>query len=365
MPSPIPVVVLAGTDAVDLDVAASGILCDVEGFVALRLELDRGAGPGEPADVDTLSWAAADLAGLVARGGGSVRRDCTACCVRESVTDLLEQLHAAGRWRGCVVALPPGVEPLSLALRLSRGCSADGPLPDRFALRHVVAVVSDDPTARLLEGGPEEEGGPRTRSEILAAQVESSDTVVLARDATPTDESLLRHLARHDAGLVRGLSHLDGRELFRRGHDITRTLAHADPRTCRASGALDVADVVTVEVATWKPFHPDRLLARLEHLAMSRARCRGAFWLPGRPDVTLVLDATGGSISIGSGGDWRGRARCSRLVVTCHAAWAQELRSVLEAAVMTDAELVHGLDAWADRSDGFEAWVGRRAGDRG
>ena len=84
------------------------------------------------------------------------------------------------------------------------------------------------------------------------------------------------------------------------------------------------------------PFHPGRLMARIEDLGCGRIRSRGHFWLPTRPDEICVWDGAGGQLSVGPYGFCGSRPPSTHLTfVGIEAADRDRIASAFAAALLT------------------------------
>ncbi|AKU15609.1 GTP-binding protein [Luteipulveratus mongoliensis] len=358
MDSRVPVVVLTGLDRLDLDSAALAIQCDLPGSVLLRVEIDEEAG--------AVRRVASDLTGVIEDEATPLEHPCLSCAMREVILPAMIALAEAGRWSAIVVELPVAAEPLPLVVGIT-GLLRDEGAAVPLRLANVIAVIGSDVDesvfgqADLTDVGLGlSEDDQRSYAEVFVAQVELADTIVVVGSRpTQLDLDLLHHLHREGAGVVLGTGRLEGRELVRAEHHADASRAFVDPRRRRRPAhAVDDATMVTVELASWKPFHPQRLLDRLRDLAEGEMRGRGAMWLPGRPDAAIAWEAIGGRLSLGGVGDWDGAQRASRWVVTCCPEIADRVTRAFRTALLTDQEMLTARTSWAGRPDGFEQWLG-------
>ncbi len=198
----------------------------------------------------------------------------------------------------------------------------------------------------------------RAVGEVLVRQVEGADVVVVDDEPDSTAEVLLDHLT--PARTMR-LHELDVAALLE-PRDREDVLHRGDPLSASASEAESREGVWTLQLESWRPFHPDRLRENLEALGGRPGRSRGVFWLPTRPDVVCQWEGAGGQLSLGNLSTWHdaGCEACTRLVVTGLDDEIDEVAAVFEATLLTDAELAAGLGAWAGRDDGYDPWLGSR-----
>ena len=352
----LPVTVVASVDAVLRESATAGALCDVPGVVALRYDL----GPGR---ADGLRRTVLDADGVVEDVLVPLEHACLGCALREDVLPTVAAIAASGRWEHALLALPVAAEPAA-AVHALEGGEVDGrDVADLVRVHGVLAVV--DPAALeaglfgddlLVERGLAlTEDDSRALGEALAHQLEEADAVVLTAAPDERADALLRHLHRAEPELLR--LHEDGAALLRPRRTGSVADGRGDVRAARPTGAADAAGIWTVELSSPLPFHPGRLLERLEELGGGRLRGRGAFWLPARPDAACAWDGAGGQLSIGDVGPWEPGERRTHLVVT---GTAEEdpgrVRAVFAELLATPDEAAELAASGAD--DGFEPWLG-------
>ncbi|MBC3189672.1 GTP-binding protein [Pseudonocardia sp. C8] len=320
---------------------------------------------------------------------------CVSCTIREDVLPTLAAL--AGTVRRVVLHLDPRLEPEAVCWALGSVLyEADGQEPvlitDLVDLRGVVTVLDpdtwlDDATgdATLPEHGlsalPDDE---RTVAQLAVGQVEFADVIVTTRSLGPPDtDRTAAVLDRLAPTAPRLLPARADHRLFcdgvpaasRRGvpggvHD---PLLRGTPPLEAASG------VRTLLFSARRPFHPDRLHEAIDALLDGVVRARGRIWLATRPDAVLWLESAGGGMRIGHAGEWLDGAdpaaweeagderralaalawhprwgdRAQDLVVLCHAADPDAIDAALREALLSDAEIAAGEDAWAALPDPF------------
>lgn len=115
----------------------------------------------------------------------------------------------------------------------------------------------------------------------------------------------------------------------------------------------------TLDLTSDRPFHPARLLDRIEDLGSGALRARGCFWLPSRPGEICIWDGAGGQLSIGEAGPWETCPAHTHLVVTgVEADDAERVRQAFEAVLLSEAEVPTALARWAGHPDGLEPRLG-------
>ncbi|NHC14791.1 CobW family GTP-binding protein [Motilibacter deserti] len=354
------VVVLSAIDPVLRGVAAGDLLCDLPGALVVQHDL-------LPAGLRRVVY-----------GSDGVREDvlvplehaCLSCALREDVLPTVRRTLAGGGAAPAVVlALPATAEPLPVVQALVRARVRVGPLVTVLDGASVVDdLLGDDLLSERGIGLTVDDA--RSVGEALAHQLELADVVLLPGPAPAQATAVLehlapegaRHVALHSGGLAGATLVEDARTRRARREELLR---RGDPRCLGSRSTDDRAGVWTLDLRSWRPFHPARLLEEIEALGAGPMRGRGCFWLPTRPDVVVAWDGAGGQLSIGGVGSWGSPAypghvaeRETRLLVTGVDHDPAVLRRAFDSALMTDAELATGLDRWAGRPDGFDAWLG-------
>ncbi|WP_116112616.1 GTP-binding protein [Austwickia chelonae] len=357
---PVPVHIVVGLDAPDQALAAMGLHVDLTGSAVVSVTVDAAEG--------AVRWVVSDLTGIAEQGHEDVAHPCLTCSIREALLPMLTRLASSGRWASLIVVLPVAADPLPMTLAVAEGEVRGQAVADILEVATVVAVVSakdlcsgvfDDPLLSELDLNMVDDD-QRAYGEVLVAQIELADDIVLVHGIPDeSDAALLDHLRRPGSRLHHGMETFGGSPAvadYR--HDIQASRAFVDPRHRRPSGAVPAGGIVTIELTSWKPFHPERLLERIEELGSGDLRGRGAFWLPGRPGLAIAWDAAGAALSIGAVGRWDDAERATRLVVTTDEETAQVVSSAFDAAIMTDTEMVSAQARWSGRDDGFGEWLG-------
>ncbi|MHC1560074.1 ribosome hibernation factor-recruiting GTPase MRF [Actinomycetospora sp. C-140] len=331
---------------------------------------------------------------------------CVSCTLREDLLPLLVWLARDPEVGEVVLLLDPGMEPEAVceALHALVPEGAAGPVTDLLALRGVVTVLE---AARWLDdaGGDDalaERGlgltadDERTVAQMVVGSAELADVLVVAgRCPTPWDrvrlEAVLDRLAPRavrlsaEDALAPELAADLGVEIVerlatlprgaRRGvpEDAHTPLLRGQPPLTRDAG------VSLLHVGHRRPFHPERLHAAIDVLLHGTVRARGRVWVASQPEHVLWLESAGGALQIGLAGTWlaadpqawddaederRAAASLSwderfgdreqQVVVLVHDADPTGIVEALDAALLTDAELALGEDAWRRFPDPFE-----------
>ena len=318
---------------------------------------------------------------------------CVSCTIREDVLPTLAAL--AGTVDRVVLHLDPRLEPEPVcwalgAMLFDPGTGTRCTAADLVDLRAVVAVLDpdewlDDATgdATLPERGlstlPDD---GRTVAQLAVGQAEFADVLVTTWPLDP-DGRTAAVLDRLSPGAPRLPASSADHRVF--GADLPAEARRGVPGgvhdpLLRGTPPLEAAHGVrTLLFSARRPFHPDRLHDALDRLLDGVVRGRGRVWLATRPDAVLWLESAGGGLRIGHAGDWLAGAgeqawtevgdqrramaalawhprwgdRAQDLVVLCHAADPDELDAALREALLSDAEIAAGADAWAALPDPF------------
>lgn len=365
MPAPYPVVILSSMNAVSRATVASALVCDLPNAVVIQHDLASATG----GDLRRVSY---DASGVVEDVSVHLDHTCLGCALREDIVPTLIRFAESGRWEHIVLALPSTAELAPVVTAISRAVVGGRPAAHRLGLAAVIATINAATLeAELLgdellaERGQElTDDDRRGVGETLAHQIESADLVVcedLTDDAVgDRARTLVRHLAPPTVRLCDPyrvpVRHVANGELE---PALTRRLD--DPWAVEPTREPDAHGVWTVDLRSWRPIHPERLVDDVELLGGGAHRSRGRFWVATRPSIACCWDGAGGQLSIGKAGGWHERPN-TRIVITGAGGGGAEQRPALRAAfdrlLMTDAELARGLDYWAARSDALEPWLG-------
>lgn len=310
-----------------------------------------------------------DVDGVVEDVVVPLEHACASCAVREDAIPTLRRLAAEGRWTQAVLALPVAAEALPVARTLAPQTQPDGALPE-YRLSSVVCVLDLGELAsdvlgdallseRSLAFGDDDRGV----GEALVALVEHADVVVAWGEVcdAPQGDVLLEHLRASDGVRVDGLHRLDSAVLFGRAHDpeVGEARVDLDRRPSRVGSSA--VGIGTVRLTSDRPFHPDRLLDRIEELGAGPLRGRGVFWVPTRPDSVVAWEGCGGQLAVGEIGLWDSEAPRTVLTFTGRVADLAHLPGIFADVLLTEAEESQGLAVWLGRQDVLEPWLGERS----
>ena len=137
----------------------------------------------------------------------------------------------------------------------------------------------------------------------------------------------------------------------------------------------------TLELRSALPFHPERLLDRIEELSSGGLRARGVFHVADRPGLACLWDGAGGQLAVADLGPWSevcaGTVPHTRIVVVGVADdrrapgggaggdgglddERQRLREAFGEALCTPEEVADGV-GWFWREDHLAPWLGARS----
>ena len=348
-----PVTLITGVGPEAMATTMVSLLFDLPHAVAVRHHIDVGG--------QVLVRTVSDAAGIIEHEELNLEHACVSCAIREDVIPTLDRVARDGRWTSILAHLPVGAP----AEQICTVSSLDRQLARTLRVSSVVtalrgpSIVADLlGDALLRERGLESsDEDSRGVGEVAAAMVEYADVIVVQGDATETGVDLVRTLARADAKVVESVEQLTAQRLAGALHDHARSRAWTDPLRTGALPQRPHSGVWTLDLRSHAAFHPERLLTDLESLGGGHHRSRGCFWLPTRPEQSLVWDGAGGQLSIGNGQPWGRRTPMTRIVITGVGSPLGHLEAAFERLLMspTDASKKH---AWQVYSDGFEAWLG-------
>ncbi|MDI6101670.1 GTP-binding protein [Actinoplanes sp. NEAU-A12] len=326
---------------------------------------------------------------------------CVSCTLREDVLPTLVRLARTHPGSDLLLVLPPAVEPEAVAAACSH-CLVDGtPATEAVRFDSYVTVVdadrflddlasTDDLSDCDLHAADDDH---RTVAEVVAHQVEFSDTVILwSRPDTDSLElnrvgTLVHRLAPWAIQVPIGTTNsLDCTGL---SSLVRRTGRHNPHRPGMLGLALegrpialhdtDSSEVVSLLFESRRPFHPQRLNDALEELTSEALRGRGQLWIASQPDTALAFEFAGGGVSLGSLGYWLAALPAERWTETsderriaAELAWDPyygdrrtvlaliglrldhaAITALLTSCLLTDTELADGFDTWRDLPDPF------------
>ncbi|MFD8995397.1 CobW family GTP-binding protein [Streptomyces abikoensis] len=365
----LPVVLVAGIHADARRAVVDSLLRTVPGSVTLHHDLSTAAVTG------TVRRTVRDRSGTLDAGETPLVNDCACCALREDLIPELERLAGLGVHRLAVVELWDSVEPKAMAEVVAAHGGPDTRLSGVFTAVDPALVLptlanGDDLAEAGIAAAPTDR---RTVGDTFARQLEYVSVLALAHGAERADESdhaLLGQLAPAARSIPAESVELAAAAVA--GFDVEAAAARLHPACALLPQAADAHGVATLVWRRDRPFHPARLYAALEDLTCAAARSRGRFWLADRPDTLLSWDAAGGALCVENAGPWLAALpdaawemvpaerrvaaaldwhpehgdRSQYLTFTSPGLNGEELCSLLESCLLTDAEYAGGPAAW-------------------
>jgi len=330
-----------------------------------------------------------------------MQNGCICCTLREDLLIEVARLAKEGRFDYLLIEATGISEPLPVAETFTFEDETGKSLSDCARLDTLVTVVDarnflddwtsrDDLKDRQIELSEEDE---RSVVDLLVEQVEFANVLVISKIDLVSDDELTRltHILHHlnpSAQLVHanhGQLPLDsvlgtGLFNFEQAQQSPGWLAEMRGEHVPESAQFGITSFV---YRARLPFHPARLMAALDdgEIFDHVIRSKGYFWLASRHDVSLHWSQAGRCASCQPAGMWYAavpeahwpeddalRAEIRAELVGPWGDRRQELvfigaplqeahiRSALDAALLSDAELMLGPEGWRELQDPFPAW---------
>ena len=300
---------------------------------------------------------------------------CICCTLREDLIESVANLARDGRFDHVVIESTGISEPMPVA------ATFDWEFEDGFSLGNVAALdamvtVADASTflgelakgQRLLDRNLQAgEGDERSISDLLIDQVEFADILLLnktdlvSEQAAGTVEATLRRLnptaklIRTNHGVV-ALPDVLGTGLY------DPQLAANTPGWAEelAGGHTPETEEYGIRSTTYRadrPFHPFRLEAALTELK-GLLRSKGFCWIASRPEIAAIWSQAGPNLVIEPAQLWTATDETpgQEIVFIGVTLDVASLERTLDSALLTDAELADGPQAWKRYRDPLPAW---------
>lgn len=324
---------------------------------------------------------------------------CICCTLREDLLVEINRLASEGRFDYLLVESTGISEPMPVAETFVFTDANGVSLSEVAHLDTMVTVVDamnflDDymESAALVSRGLElNEGDPRTISDLLISQVEFANVIIVNKTdlISKNDLNRLTKILQHlnpEARIVRskfGLVDLN---------KILNTGLFQFDRAAEAPGWLkELRGTHTPETVEYgitnfvytarRPMHPERLRAFLDADWDGVIRSKGFLWVATRMDYSIEWSQAGGACRIEPGAmffaamDKERWPQDSLLLRDIHDSWEepfgdrrqqlvligigmdqQWLTQELDACLLTNEEMIAGVDAWKNLPDSFPDW---------
>lgn len=300
---------------------------------------------------------------------------CICCTLREDLVEAVGALARQNRFDQLVIESTGISEPMPVAatfewefedgFQLGRLAKLDTLVTVVDASTFLSEVVRGEGLAdRNLAAG---EGDARSIADLLTDQVEFADVILLNKTdlvspaTLDTVETLLRRLnptarlIRTDHGVV-DIGEVLGTGLF-------------DPEAAAQTPGWDeeIADGHTPETEEYgissmtfrsdRPFHPQRLGDALGQVTRV-LRSKGFCWIASRPTIAAIWSQAGPNLTIDPAQYWSGTEITpgQEIVFIGIKLDRDKIHQLLDGALLTDAELIQGQQAWLGYPDPLPAW---------
>ncbi|MBM3692974.1 MAG: GTP-binding protein [Actinobacteria bacterium] len=331
---------------------------------------------------------------------------CICCTLREDLLIEVTRLAGEGRFDYLLVESSGISEPMPVAAAFATELEDGSCLSDVARLDTMVTLVdvntfadelvaADDLDERGLGTDPDDD---RCIADLIVDQVEFADVLVLTKCdlVTPYQigevEALLRQL-NPTARVVRAdHGHVALDELLHT-HRFDFAAAEQMPGWVRALNGDAPPESEEYGISSFvyrarRPFHPARLHQLLLDGTDGVLRAKGFCWIATRPDVMALFSQAGGVVRLDPVGTWwaaspddewpedplerveilagwdgRFGDRRQEIVFIGQDLDPDALTRDLDAALLTDVELVEDFEGWCDLDDPFPEWVLSSEGD--
>ena len=358
-------------------------------------------------------------AALVERGGAKLSRTeerlvemtngCICCTLRDDLLQEVTALARDGRFDHLLIESTGISEPMPVATTFDFRDEEGFSLADVARIDSMVTVVDAIHLTAdygchdflAMRGESLGEDDTRTVVDLLVEQIEFADTIVLNKvgDATPAQRANARSIVKSLNPVARlieaDFANVPVAEIVGTGRfDLER--AQRFPGWVQELYGFEDHVPETEEYGigsfTFKerrPFHPERFRGFLDSDWPGVIRAKGFFWLASRPDHVGELSMAGSIMRHQHLGFWYAavpkdqwpldRATRQQIAENWDQSWADrrqelvfigkgidrlQLRSRLEACLLTPTEIAQGPEAWRRLADRFPLWRERPTSSR-
>lgn len=300
---------------------------------------------------------------------------CICCTLREDLIEAVARLAREGRFDQLVIESTGISEPMPVAATFDWEFEDGFRLGDVARLDTMVTVVDASTflaevargqalAERNLQAG---DGDARTIADLLVDQVEFADVLLVnktdlvgaaaagAVEATVRRLNPRAHVLRTSNGMV------DLAEVLDTGRYDPVVAAEAEGWAEELAGGhtpeTEEYGIRSLTYTADRPFHPLRLSDALEQLR-GLLRSKGFCWIASRSTLAAVWSQAGPNLVFEPAAWWSslGVPPGQEIVFIGIKLDCDKVRSLLDGALLTDAEFAEGPGAWAEYPDPFPAW---------
>ncbi|MFI9411688.1 GTP-binding protein [Nocardia gamkensis] len=300
---------------------------------------------------------------------------CICCTLREDLIEAVARLAREGRFDQLVIESTGISEPMPVAATFDWEFEDGFRLGDVARLDTMVTVVDASTflsevargqalAERNLQAG---DGDTRTIADLLVDQVEFADVLLVnktdlvgaaaagAVEATVRRMNPRAHVLRTSNGVV------DLAEVLDTGRYDPVVAAEAEGWAEELAGGhtpeTEEYGIRSLTYTADRPFHPLRLSDALEQLR-GLLRSKGFCWIASRSTLAAVWSQAGPNLVFEPAAWWSSLEvpPGQEIVFIGVKLDCDKVRSLLDGALLTDAEFAEGPGAWAEYPDPFPAW---------
>ncbi|MFG3616776.1 GTP-binding protein [Nocardia sp. NPDC047654] len=300
---------------------------------------------------------------------------CICCTLREDLIEAVARLAREGRFDQLVIESTGISEPMPVAATFDWEFEDGFRLGDVARLDTMVTVVDASTflaevargqalAERNLQAG---DGDARTIADLLVDQVEFADVLLVnktdlvgaaaagAVEATVRRMNPRAHVLRTSNGVV------DLAEVLDTGRYDPVVAAEAEGWAEELAGGhtpeTEEYGIRSLTYTADRPFHPLRLSDALEQLR-GLLRSKGFCWIASRSTLAAVWSQAGPNLVFEPAAWWSSLEvpPGQEIVFIGIKLDCDKVRSLLDGALLTDAEFAEGPGAWAEYPDPFPAW---------
>ncbi|MEE2642617.1 MAG: GTP-binding protein [Planctomycetota bacterium] len=324
---------------------------------------------------------------------------CICCTLREDLLAEVANLAREGRFDYLLIESTGISEPAPVADTFTFSIGEDTPLNEIAELDTMVTLVDAANFLEDLKVGKDlksidqaaTEEDPRTVADLLTEQVEFANVIVLNKTDLASEETLatiegfIEQLNPHALKLRSSFGKIEPSRIMGTGRfdfEIARQ-SKGWQLTLRGDGASEVEEygVSSFVYRSRRPFHPRRLFDRLNREWKGVLRSKGFFWLASRLDKIGIWSQAGRVARLDCGGFWWAAVprehwpESASFQEELDKKWNPEvgdcrqemvfigigmdeiaLFDSLEECLLTDEEVITGIEAWQEFDDPFPVW---------